>query len=55
MLRYYPSETQKLCDSFLGLVELDNDSSEAGIYEVLRSYLISVGVNLENQAGIVQL
>ena len=50
LLRYYSSETKKVCDSFLGLVELDtsNSSSAAGIYEVLRGYLDSAGVNLEN-------
>ena len=38
---------------FLGLVELDNGSSVAGIiYAVLRGYLVSVGVNLENLAGL---
>ena len=53
LLRYYSSETKKVCDSFLGLVELDtsNSSSAAGIYEVLKSYLNSVGVNLENLVG----
>ena len=50
-LLYYSSETKKVWDSFLGLVILDNDSSAAGIYEVLRGCLVSVGVNLENQAG----
>ena len=43
---------KKVCDSFLGLVELDNSgSSAAGIYEVLRGYLVSVGVNIENLTG----
>ena len=44
-LRYYSSETKIVCDSFLELVELENGSSAAGIYEVLRDYLVSVGVN----------
>ena len=51
LLRYYLSETKKVYDSFLELVEWDNDSSAAGIYQVLRDYLVSVGVNLENLAG----
>ena len=51
LLRCYSSETKKVCDSLLGLVELDNGSSAAGIYEVLRGYLVSVGVNWENLAG----
>ena len=34
----------QICDSFLGLVELDNGSSAAGIYEILRAYLVSMGV-----------
>ena len=50
-LRYYSFETKKVCDSFLGLVELDIDRSAAGIYEVLRGYLVSVRVNLENLTG----
>ena len=54
LLRYYSSETNKVCDSFLGLVELDNGSSAAGIYEVLRGYLVSVGINLENLAGFAE-
>ena len=48
MLRYYHPKPNKY--SFLGLVELDNGSSAAGIYEVLRGYLVSVGINLENLA-----
>ena len=51
LLRYYSPETKKVCDSFLGLVELDNGGSSAGIYEVLRGYFVSVRVNLENLAG----
>ena len=47
MLRYYSSETKKVFDSFLGLVKLDNGSSTAGICEVLRGYLVSLGVNLK--------
>ena len=35
LLRFYSSETKKVCDSILGLVELDNGSSTARIYEVL--------------------
>ena len=35
----------------LGLVELDNGSYAAGIYEVLGGYLVFVGVNLENLTG----
>ena len=50
LLRYYSSETKKVCGSFLGFVELDNGSSAGGIYEVLRCYLVSVEVNLENLA-----
>ena len=50
MLRYYSSETKNVCDSFLELVELDNGSSAVGIYEVLRCYLVSEEVNLENLA-----
>ena len=44
LLRYYSSKTKKVCDSFLGLVELDNSSSAV---EILRGYLVPVGVNLE--------
>ena len=50
MLRYYSSGTKKVWNSFLGFVELDNDSFAASIYEVLRGYLVSVGVNFENLA-----
>ena len=38
LLRYYHPKPNKY--SFLGLVELDNGSSAAGIYEVLRGYLV---------------
>ena len=31
LLRYYSSETKKVCDSILELVELDNGSSETSL------------------------
>ena len=50
LLKYYSSDTKKVSDLFLGLVEVDHSSSAAGIQEVLRGYLVSVGVNFENLA-----
>ena len=33
------------------IITIDNYSSVAGIYQVLRGYLVSVGVDIENLAG----
>lgn len=38
-------------DAFLGLLELENNSTATSIYECLTNYLISSEVNIENMAG----
>lgn len=48
LVRYFKNKT---VDAFLGLLELENNSTAASIYESLTNYLISSEVNLENMAG----
>ncbi|CAH0551119.1 unnamed protein product [Brassicogethes aeneus] len=49
LVRYF--KNSKTVDAFLGLLELENNSTAASIYESLTNYLTSSEVNIEHMVG----
>lgn len=49
LVRYFKNNA--VVDSFLGLLELENGSTAANIFNCLINHLISAGIKIENMAG----
>lgn len=51
LVRFYSKTQCKVCDTFLGLLEINDGSTASNIYDTLINYLTSVGIKLENMVG----
>lgn len=51
LIRYF--KNNRVLDTFIGLIELEKDSTAAHIFETLINYLTSIGIDIEiqNMAG----